>query len=150
VKWDTPLLEGFTWKELGNRSGGESSFGIWSSGIWRAIRGGTFDAVLCFTGYRCATFWMACAAAKMSRTAFLFGTDATTLSPRDGRAWKERVKAVFWPWLFGLADQVIVPSSGSQDLMVSLGLPNERVTLTPYSVDNDWWMTESTKVDRQG
>src|SRR5215469_16606104 len=68
--------------------------------------------------------------------------------PRDGRSWKIIFKKIFWPHLFRLADQVIVPSSGSLDLMLSLGLPSSRVTLTPYSVDNDWWMQQSSRVDR--
>jgi len=149
VKWDTPLLEGFPWRELANRgSGGESFFGVWNPSVWSLIRDGAFDAVLCFTGYRCATFWIAWLAAKSSRTVFLFGTDATTLVSRDPRPWKRWAKALFWPRLYALADQVIVPSSGSRDLMVSLGIPEERVTLTPYSVDNEWWMAESAKVDR--
>ena len=32
--------------------------------------------------------------------------------------------------------------------MRSLGLPDERVTLTPYVVDNDWWLAQSARVDR--
>jgi hypothetical protein len=41
-----------------------------------------------------------------------------------------------------------VPSSGARELMLSLGLPSDHVTLTPYSVDNDWWIQKSAKVDR--
>lgn len=41
-----------------------------------------------------------------------------------------------------------MPSSGSRDLILSLGLPAEGVTLTPYSVDNAWWMQKSALVDR--
>jgi glycosyltransferase involved in cell wall biosynthesis len=70
------------------------------------------------------------------------------LSPLDGKAWKKPIKRVLWPILFGLADQVIVPSSGTHDLMRSLGLGDERVTLTPYVVDNDWWLARSAQVDR--
>jgi len=47
-----------------------------------------------------------------------------------------------------LADQVIVPSTGTHDLMRSLGIPEERITLTPYSVDNDWWMERAAIVVR--
>jgi len=150
VQWDVPLLEGYSWSHIPNRGdGGDSFFGLRNPGLWKLIRGKKYDAVLCFTGYVNATFWIALAAAKSSGTAFLFGTDTTTLEPRDGRAWKSSVKKLLWPSLFGLADQVIVPSSGSRDLMISLGLPGERVTLTPYSVDNEWWMKQSSKVDRQ-
>lgn len=150
VQWDTPVLDGYPWTQLKNRgSGGESFFGLCNPGVWKMIREGQFDAVLCFTGYRCATFWMAWLATKISGAAFLFGTDAISLTPRDGQSWKVAPKKLLWPWLFRLADQVIVPSSGSRDLMLSLRVPSERVTVTPYSVDNDWWMKQSAKVDRQ-
>ena len=149
VRWDIPLLDGYSWSHVPNRgSGAESFFGLRNPGLWKTVRHGNYDAVLCFVGYVRATFWIACLAAKISNAAFLFGTDTTTLAPRDGRAWKSSVKKIFWPPLFGLADQVIVPSSGSRDLMLSLGLPGDRVTLTPYSVDNEWWMRQSATVDR--
>ena len=149
VQWDVPLLEGYSWTHVANRGdGGDSFFGLWNTKLWALIRSGRYDAILCFTGYVNATFWIALGAAKSCGTAFLFGTDATTLAPRDGRKWKVAVKRLFWPTLFRLADQVIVPSSGSRDLMIALGLPAERVTLTPYSVDNDWWIEQSLRVDR--
>src|SRR6516225_5618302 len=149
IKWDVPLLDGYSWLQVRNRgSGGESFFGLFNLDLWNLIRGGNFDAVLCFTGYLRASFWIALLAAKRSKTAFLFGTDATTLVPRDGRSWKIIFKKILWPRLFCLADQVIVPSSSSLDLMLSLGLPSKRVTLTPYSVDNDWWIQQSSRVDR--
>jgi glycosyltransferase involved in cell wall biosynthesis len=149
VKWDIPLLDGYAWTHVPNKgSGADSFFGLRNSGIWKMIRDGNFDAVLCYVGYLRASFWIACLAAKFSRTAFLFGTDATTLTPLDGRMWKRRVKRFFWPFLFRIADQVIVPSSGSVALMRSLGLPEERITMTPYVVDNDWWLSEAACVDR--
>ena len=151
IQWDVPLLDGYSWSHVTNRgSGTESFFGLLNPGLWKIIRGGRFDAVLCFTGYLNATFWIACLAANLSKAAFLFGTDSTTLAPRDGHAWKTTLKKILWPLLFRLADQVIVPSSGARDLMLSLGLPADRVTLTPYSVDNDWWMQKSSQTNRSG
>src|SRR5260370_27006371 len=97
--------------------------------------------------HSCATFWISYLAANLSHTSFLFGTDAITLSPLDGREWKRPLKRLLWPVLFRLADQVIVPSSGTRDLMLSLGIPEERLTLTPYVVDNDCWVAQSARVD---
>jgi len=149
VKWDIPLLDGYPWTLVPNSgSGADSFFGLRNSGLWKMIREGHFDAVLCYVGYVRASFWIGCFAAKFSHTAFLFGTDANTLTPRDGRMWKRRVKRIFWPFLFRIPDQVIVPSSGSFDLMRSLGIPDDRITLTPYVVDSDWWLAESARVDR--
>ncbi len=149
VKWDVPLLDGYAWTHVPNKSSGAESFwGLNNPGLKRIIGEGKFDAVLCYTGYMRASFWIARKAAKRAGTAFLFGADATTLEPRDGRAWKKWIKQIIWPILFGLADQVVVPSSGTHDLMRSLGIPEERITLTPYSVDNDWWMAQAAGVDR--
>ena len=150
VKWDIPLLDGYGWTHVPNRgSGSESFFGLYNPDLWKLIREGHFDAVLCYTGYPRATFWISYLAAKLSHTSFLFGTDAITLSPLDSREWKRPLKRLLWPVLFRLADQVIVPSSGTRDLMLSLGIPEERLTLTPYVVDNDWWVAQSARVDRE-
>jgi glycosyltransferase involved in cell wall biosynthesis len=149
VKWDVPLLDGYAWTHVPNRgSDSQSFFGLYNPGLWKLIREGSFDAVLCYTGYPRATFWISFFAARATHTAFLFGTDAVTITPLDRRMWKRPIKRFGWPLLFRLADQVIVPSSGTRDLMLSLGLPEERVTLTPYVVENDWWSAQSASVNR--
>src|SRR5271170_6705183 len=91
VKWDIPLLQGYPWVHLPNRLGEPklgSFFGMFNPEIWPLIRRGNFDAVVLFTGYIYATFWLAVAAAKISGAAVLFGTDATSLQPRDRSKWK--------------------------------------------------------------
>ncbi len=149
VQWDVPLLDGYAWTHVPNHgSGRESFFGLCNPGLWKLIRDGRFNAVLCYAGYLRATFWISFLAAKTTRTAFLFGTDTVTLAPLDGRMWKRPIKRFTWPLLFRLADQVIVPSSRTRELMLSLGIPEERITLTPNIVDNDWWIAQSAGVDR--
>ena len=83
-----------------------------------------------------------------SGVAVLFGTDAHGLIPRDGKKWKIGVKKCIWPRLFRLADVVIVPSSASVQLIRSLKIPEDRTCLTPYCVDNEWWIEKSKQVDR--
>jgi glycosyltransferase involved in cell wall biosynthesis len=149
IQWDVPLLDGYSWTHVPNRSSGaESFFGLLNPGLWKLIRCGKFDAVLSFVGYVRATFWITCLASKLSKAAFIFGADATSLSPRDGRNWKIAIKKLLWPPLFRLADQVIVPSSGSREVMLSIGISEDRVTLTPYSVDNDWWIQQASQAQR--
>ena len=104
--------------------------------------------MLCFVGYVRASFWIARRAAKASGAAFLFGTDAHSLAPRDGKAWKVTFKKAFWPFLFRHADQVIVPSTGTFEMVKSLGIPAGKITLTPYTVDNDWWKAQAAMVNR--
>jgi glycosyltransferase involved in cell wall biosynthesis len=150
LKWDVPLLDGYQWTHVANRgSGAESFFGLRNTDLWKLIRGGSFDAILCYVGYVQSSFWIAYFAGKSCKASFLFGTDSTTLTPRDSQSWKTAFKRLFWPKLFRLADQVIVPSSGTRELMLSLGIADERITLTPYTVDNDWWMQRSGQIDRE-
>ena len=91
-------------------------------GIWRLISRGKFDAVVLYTGYVCATFWIALAAAKWNRIPVFFGTDAHELAPRDHKEWKVWVKKWLWPRLFGLADMVSgACRAGTVALMRPLG-----------------------------
>lgn len=149
VQWDIPLLEGYSWEEIRNRgSGAETFFGLFNPGLFNVIRKGKYDAIVSLTGYICASFWLSFAAARWSGAAFLFGTDASSLESRDSRRWKVTVKKLIWRHLFGLADQVIAPSSAGMEMLRSLGIPNNRITLTPFVVDNDWWSLQASKVNR--
>ncbi len=149
VQWDVPLLEGYSWQEVQRKGRDNRFWGLYNPGLRALISKSTFDAVLCFLSYRCASFWVSYLACRRSQTAFIFGTDAIGLTPRNGKAWKGIVKKLLWPQLFSLADQVVVPSSSTRQLMLSIGVPEERITLTPYSVDNDWWCSNSDVVNRQ-
>jgi glycosyltransferase involved in cell wall biosynthesis len=149
VQWDVPLLDGYKWTHLPNRgSGSEGFFGLLNPGVWKLIREGKFDAIFCPTGYIRATFWIARVAAWLSGSAFLFGTDAVALAARDAARWKPVVKRAFWPWLYRLASQVVVPSTASKEMMLSLGIPASRITVTPFVVDNPWWTAQAARLDR--
>ena len=151
VKWDVPLLDGYPWTQLPNRARRPSLdrfFGLVNTGLWRMIRKGHYDAVVIYTGYRFATYWIALAAAKFSGTPIFFGTDASTLAPRSGNNWKANVKKWLWPIYFRMADQVLVPSTAARELLQSIGIPPGRISMTPYSVDNSWWRAQAALVDR--
>jgi glycosyltransferase involved in cell wall biosynthesis len=151
VKWDIPLLDGYKWSLIRNRSWAPrigSFFGLLNVGIWRKIRRGKFDAVVLLTGYVYATFWIAVIAAKLSGVPVLYGTDATSLQPRDGKRWKVTVKKRLLPAIFRLADIVIIPSEAGRQFILSLGISDSRIVLTPFVVDNAWWRQRALEVNR--
>jgi glycosyltransferase involved in cell wall biosynthesis len=151
LSWDVPLLDGYAWTHVPNRSRRPNSqgfFGLINPGLWKLISSGGYDAVVVLTGYVYASFWIALLAAKLHRRAVLFGTDAHALTARDGKRFKARIKRWVWPRLFGLADVVIVPSTLGTEMMRSLGISEERLALTPYAVDNGWWIEQSQAIDR--
>jgi len=147
VKWDIPLLEGYRWLEIRNQGSGSGSF-VGLCNLWKLIRDGRFDAIICHSGYIRASFWLAFFAARTVGSAFLFGTDANSLVRHDSRSWKIVVKKILWPHLYPLADQVLVPSSAAYKLLRSLGISEECITMTPYAVDNEWWNKQAAQVDR--
>ncbi len=151
VQWDVPLLEGYSWVEVPNRSlrpGLGRFFGLFNPGLLKLIREGKFDAVISHAGYFLASFWIALAAAKSSGTPFLFATDATSIDPRDRAHWKRWVKPRVWPRVFRLADHLLAPSAATLALYRQLGIAEDKMTLTPFAVDNDWWIRQAGQVNR--
>jgi glycosyltransferase involved in cell wall biosynthesis len=151
VLWDIPLLDGYPWLHVPNRSPRPDTQGFWrliNPDLFYLIQSRRFDVIVIYTGYTVASFWIAIAAAKLYGTAVIFGTDAHTLEPRDGKEWKRWLKAILWPSLFRLADTVVVPSSGGVQLMQTIRVPDDRIFLTPYVVNNAWWLQQAEQVSR--
>src|SRR3974390_3313473 len=70
IRWDTSLLEGYRWVYSPNRAprpGLGRFFGLVNPGLWTLLRSQPFDAVVIYTGYMAASFWIACFAAKTRR-----------------------------------------------------------------------------------
>ncbi len=150
VQWDVPLLDGYKWTHIPNRGSGAEGFWDWrNTDLWKFIRQGKFDAVISHVGYVRATFWIAYSAARSVGIPFIFGTDASSIEPRDENKWKLAVKRVIWPAVFSLSGQVLTASSAGRDMMVSLGFRAERVSMTLDTVDNDWWLAQANGVDRK-
>lgn len=149
VQWDVPLLDGYKWTHIPNRGNGSESFFAWrNTGLWKFIRQGKFDSVISHVGYVRATFWIAYLAARSVGVPFIFGTDASSIEPRDESKWKLAAKKFIWPAVFSLAGQVLTASSAGRDMMISLGFPADRVSMTLDTVDNDWWLAQANAADR--
>jgi glycosyltransferase involved in cell wall biosynthesis len=151
VAWDTPLFEGYPWVHVRNRAprpGLGRFFGLFNPGLWRLIRDGKFDAIF-VSGYFYASAWLAILAAKWHGIGLIFSTDAYSLRSL-------KIRSAWWLWpkkflvrgIFGLGNVVLGSSSGSVEYLKSLGIPESRIVLAPYTVDNAWWTTRAAAVDR--
>jgi glycosyltransferase involved in cell wall biosynthesis len=150
LKWDIPLLSGYTWVHPRNWSpwpGLTGFFGLLNPGLWGITRRGKFDIVVCF-GWRAASFWIAALAAKSSGAALVLTTDAHSIEPRDGARFKSRLKKLVLPRILGLANAVWVPSSRSAKYVQSLGIGAKPVHLVPYVVDTGFFAERARDVDR--
>jgi glycosyltransferase involved in cell wall biosynthesis len=151
VAWDIPLLDGYSWVHVPNRSPRprlERFFGLVNPGLYRLVSRGRFDAVVNLTGYAYFSSWLLFLSAKLRGVPLLFGTDATSLAPRDHKTWKAPLKRAVLPHIFRLADVALAPSSATVELFQRLGVPLERIVLTPFVVDNEYWVRKADQVDR--
>jgi glycosyltransferase involved in cell wall biosynthesis len=150
VKWDVPLLEGYSWMHVPNRgSDSQSFFGLCNPGLWNFIRSGAFDAVWSNLGYVQSSFWISYFAARSCGAVFLFGCDQGSLQSRTGSRWRVHIKRLIWPLLYGLPDQITASSTRAKGLLQTLGVPETRISLTLLCVDNQWWVQEAAKVNRR-
>jgi glycosyltransferase involved in cell wall biosynthesis len=152
IRWDEPLLDGYQWVHIPNKSlrpGLGRFFGLWNPGLWKLIRTSKSDAMVIYTGYMNASFWLAVLAAKFSKTAIVFASDTTTLQARDGSGWKTRIKPVIVGGVYKFAADVLMASSEiTKNLALKLGLPEERVSVTRSGTNKEAWVARTKKFDR--
>ena len=151
VQWDVPLLDGYSWTQVKNRAwrpGLGRFFGLVNTGLWSMIRKAKYDAVVLYTGYRYASFWIALAAAKFSRVPVIFGTDATSIQVRGGSRWKLWIKPFILSRIFRRADAAFAGSVAGKQFLTTLGVKEDRIGVVPLVVDNDWWLGRAAEVDR--
>jgi len=149
--WDVPLLDDYPWVKVPNRSwrpGLGRAWGLFNPGLSSLLRKKELDAVILLIGYRYLSFWIALVAAKLNGIPVIFGTDASEISARHGGRWRSSIKRWLWPRVFNLADIITVTSIRGVRLMESLGFRRDRIVLTPYVVDNDWWTLRAAGTDR--
>lgn len=136
--FDIPLLEGYPWTYLPNRSPIPSltkSYGLINPDVIKLVS--QFDCCVIY-GHNFVSFWMAIAAAKLLKKPLFLTTDATYLEPPTGYNWKIPIKQKILPTLYNqIADAVLVPSTATKLFLQSLGVEEKQIFLTPYVVDND-------------
>src|SRR6478672_3201885 len=132
LAWDIPLLDSYPWIQVKNLSFKPNLSHFWGLVNWELIKllqEKQFDAILSFTGYNYATFWIVASMAKLKKIPFLFSTDAHELRPRSRESWKTKLKGIILPFIYSLADTVIVASSGSLKLIQFLGIADDKIQL---------------------
>lgn len=151
VKWDVPLLEGYPWVSVPNRSWRPALgrfFGLINPGLWKLVRNGNYDAIFSYTGYAYLSFWIVAAAVKLSGIPLLSSTDAYEVDGANPKRWKSLLKRFCLPLIYKVNDIVVAPSQATFKFVESLGFPSQRISLTPGGFDNEWWAREAGRSDR--
>ena len=151
VQWDEPLLNGYPWSEIPNKAakpGLGRFFGLWNPGLWKLIRSGRFAAVVIYTGYMYASFWLAVAAAKSKGVAILISSDSTTLVSRDGSRWKTWLKPVILGSVYRTADVLMSSAPAIRKLARTLGLPPDRIVDIGSGMNKEEWQSRAARFSR--
>jgi glycosyltransferase involved in cell wall biosynthesis len=150
VAWDIPLLDGYSWVQVNNNSPKPQLGNFWgliNLGLWQQIVKNNFDAVIIYTGYTYASFWIAAIATKWVGSKLLFSSDASEIEPRNRQKWKTLLKSLVIPRIYQLADIVMVVSTLGKQMVQNLGIPERQIALTPFTVDNNRWLSDASQVD---
>ncbi len=146
VQWDVPLLDGYAWRVLRNRSPWPKADHVLRFvhpeivGILRRER---YDALIVH-GYAHATEWLAFAAACLTRTPLLLRGESTLL----GRSptWLGRIKRSVRAALFRRVQGVLAIGALNREFYRVHGVPENRIFFAPYAVDNDWFLGEAERL----
>lgn len=150
VKWDMPLLDGYPWSHVPNKAFRPRLghfFGLWNPGLWRLLREGEFDAVVIYTGYMCASFWLTVCAAKSKGVPVVISIDSTSLVSREGKRWKEWIKPFIVRRVYSAVDVIMAASNASKKLALQMRVPEERIQIIRSGVDKKSWVDRAERTD---
>lgn len=147
VKWDIPLLEGYNFEFLENRSPfpGTGRFaGLWNPDL--AARVGAFhpDAVL-LTAYNFASIWYFLTQWRRQSTPLLFRGDSHRLVAHSGTG--ARLKQAVITRLFRRFSAILYVGSANRDYFKMHGVSDESLFYSPHAIDIDRFLAAREVAD---
>lgn len=150
IKWDIPLLEGYSFSFLQNWSLKPSGrfLGEINPGIILRINKKRHDALLVL-GWSSMTSWLGYLAALFCGTPF-FVRGENPLNQEFGKpAWKRLVKKFPLRFLFRGATAILYIGKENRKFYEYYGAPKEKLFFAPYAVDNERFMREAENLRPQ-
>jgi glycosyltransferase involved in cell wall biosynthesis len=149
VKWDVDLLAGYRSVFLGDAARTRKPGGFWSlitPQVWNELRSGRYD-VLWLHGHNYAANHIALMAAKTAGLPVLMRAD-THLGLHRTRVksmLRQPVMGAFYRW----CDRLLAVGSANAAYYRAMGVPDEKIFIMPYSVDNDRFVRSANATDEQ-
>jgi len=144
VKFDVPLLEGYRHRFLRNIAPrpGFAFTGQINPALSAAVARGEYDAVIVH-GYATLSTLAALVGPRGRRTKLLLRSETTLLAPRS--APKRVAKQVLIRALFKRVDHFLAIGTLSRKYFEAYGVRSERITISPYTVDNTYFEEKSAR-----
>lgn len=146
VQWDNPLLDGYFSAFLRNRSWRPDLnrfWGLLNPSVVRWIISRRYDAIL-VNGWAFATYWLAIAAAAANGTPLLLRGETNLLNPIAPI--KKLMKTAVLKPLFAATSGFLSIGRYNTEFYHRWGVPAHKIYLTPYSVDNAYWLAQAAEL----
>jgi glycosyltransferase involved in cell wall biosynthesis len=142
VRWDVPLLEGYRHRFLRNVAPRPkvSFSGLVNPELVSIVGSDRYDAVL-IHGYASVSNLLALATPRRGRTRLLMRGESHLRDPRSAAT--QRAKQVVLPALFRRVDHFLAIGTLNRQYYEHYGVPREKITLAPYTVDNAFFASQS-------
>jgi glycosyltransferase involved in cell wall biosynthesis len=141
VQWDIPLLEGYDYEFIANKSysAGTGHFmGLWNPDLLYRVRQFSPDAIL-LTAYNYASITYFLWRWRKERVPLLFRGDSHRLVPRHG--FFESIKRAVIARVFRYFSAVLYVGSANREYFALHRVPDERLFFSPHAVDNERFIT---------
>ena len=149
VKWDLDLLAGYRSVFLGGAARRREPRGFWSliaPQVWNELRSGRYD-VLWLHGHNYAANHIALIAAKTAGlTVFMRGETHLGL---PCSSMKSMLRRPAMGALYRSCDRLLAIGSANAAYYRAMGVPDRKIFLLPYSVDNDRFVQAASLTDDQ-
>jgi glycosyltransferase involved in cell wall biosynthesis len=149
VQWDTPLLEGYEWTLLPNRSpwpDANHPLRFVHPSIGGALARAQYDAVIVH-GYAHATEWITFLGAWRAKIPVLLRGESTLLGRRP--PWVAAAKKIALGALLGRIRGALAIGTRNREFYRAYGVPERRIFWVPYAVDNERFCTEADRLTPQ-
>lgn len=144
VKWDVDLLLGYSRhfvKDASTNTLPTKFFSIFAPDLWSAIRNGNFDA-LWLHGHNVAAYILAFAAAKSAGIPVLMRCE-THLGLAQTPL-KTALRRPLMSAFYAACDGLLAIGSANKAFYRAMGAPEDKISLVPYTVDNERFMRVSS------
>ncbi|MDD5035770.1 MAG: glycosyltransferase family 4 protein [Methylococcaceae bacterium] len=143
VKWDVDLLAGYKTVFLGDRAKLRSPRGFFSlivPEVWGEVRSGKYD-VLWLHGYQYVSHLIALLAAKTCGMPVMMRGE-THLGLRRSPLRRFLRRLLVGP-IYRSCDRLLAIGTANREFYLAMGVPEDKIFLVPYSVDNERFMRAS-------
>jgi glycosyltransferase involved in cell wall biosynthesis len=149
VKWDVDLIAGYRSVFLGAAAQRRQPGGFWSlvaPQVWNELRSGRYD-VLWLHGHNYAANLIALVAGTTAGVPVMMRCDTPLGLPCHGI--KGVLRRPLLGTLYGWCDRFLAVGTENAAYYRAMGVPDHKIFLVPYAVDNDRFMQSTKLTDDQ-